>query len=144
VLTILTYRYSSIGHSHITEEIEETISARQAEIITAIGTTDERLTEVRKRLEEINLTGDVQKEVESTDSKADTLRQNEEERKALNVSRKLLDELLLKAQEDAVAKAAVEKQNHSTQVTFGGHNSGFQIGISNGPISGISFGAKST
>jgi hypothetical protein len=137
----LTYRYSSIRHTHITEEIRETISTRQTEITIAIGKSDEQLAEVGKRLQKLNVVGDIQEEVPRTESKADALRQMEEERKALSVSRKLLDKLLLKAQEDAVVKAAAN-QNCSTRVTFGSQNSGFQIGISNGPISGISFGAK--
>jgi hypothetical protein len=46
--------------------------------------------------------------------------------------------------EEVIAKATSESQNRSTQVTFGNQNSGFQIGISYGPISGISFGGKGT
>lgn len=138
----LTYRYSSIRHTHITEEIKKTISTKQIEITSAIGATDLQLAEVGKRLEELNVVGDIQEEVESTENKADALRQIEEERKALSASRKLLDELLSKVQEDSVVKASTENQNRSTQVTYGSQNSGFQIGISNGPISGISFGAK--
>jgi hypothetical protein len=137
-----TYRYSSIRHTHITEEIKKTISTRQIKITTAIGATDEQLAEVGKRLEELNVVGDIQEDIETTESKADALRQIEEEHKALRASRKLLDELLMKVQEDTVVKAAAEDQNCSTQVTFGSQNSGFQIGVSNGPISGISFGAK--
>lgn len=33
-------------------------------------------------------------------------------------------------------------QEISNTVTFGDQNSGFQVGVSNGPISGISFGGK--
>jgi hypothetical protein len=34
------------------------------------------------------------------------------------------------------------RQTGSTTVTFGAQNSGFQAGVINGPISGISFGGK--
>jgi hypothetical protein len=96
--------------------------------------------EAGKRLEELNTASDDQVKAESTENRSDILKQMEEERTALNASRKLLGELLSKVQEDAVAKAAMDSQTRSTTVTFGTQNSGFQIGVSNGPISGISFG----
>ena len=74
-----------------------------------------------------------------------------EERKALSASRKLLDELLLwaqeddvvKDQEDAVVEAETENQNRSPQVAFGNQGSGFMIVNGNAPITG-NFGAKSS
>lgn len=135
-------RYSSIRHSHITEEIKKMIVTKQTDIASAIRTTDKQLAEVGKRLEELDVAGDDQAEAESTKNRADALRQIEEEHKALSTSRKLLNELLSKAQDGAVAKAVTERRTHSTIVTFGAQNSGLQIGVSSGPISGISFGGK--
>jgi hypothetical protein len=54
-----TYRYSSIRHTHITEEIKKTISTRQIEITTAIRIIDKQLAKVGKRLEELNVVGDI-------------------------------------------------------------------------------------
>ena len=73
--------------------------------------------------------------------KAEALRQLEEERKALDTSRKLLIELQAKAQEDTIAKAA-GIQNSSTTVTFGDNNSGFQAQTIYGGVSGLNFGKK--
>ncbi|KAJ5649352.1 uncharacterized protein N7484_003075 [Penicillium longicatenatum] len=42
---------------------------------------------------------------------------------------------LTEAQEDSTLRAAIETQNRSVQVTFGGNNSGIQIGVNNGAIS---------
>jgi pyruvate-formate lyase len=137
----LPYRYSSVRHSHITEEIKKTISTNQAEVNGAITTTDKQLIILENKVEELNLSGD-DEEAAGTEGKAEALRQLEEERKALNASRKLLDELLSKSQEEAVAKAAARSQSSSTTVTFGNQNSGFQAGIINGAVSGISFGGK--
>jgi hypothetical protein len=137
----LPYRYSSVRHSHITEEIKKTISTNQAEVDGAITTTDKQLIILENKVEELNLSGD-DEEAAGTEGKAEALRQLEEERKALNASRKLLDELLSKSQEEAVAKAAARSQSSSTTVTFGNQNSGFQAGIINGAVSGISFGGK--
>lgn len=97
---------------------------------------------VESRLEELNLSSDDQEAAGSTESNAEALQQLEEEREALNASRKVLDELLSKSKEDAIAKAAAKNQSHSTAVTFGNQNSGFQAGSINGAISGITFGGK--
>jgi len=121
VLTLF-YRYSSVRTSHITEEIKKTISTKQAEVKDAITTAD--------------------KQLGPKENKTEALRQLEEERKALDISRKLLDELLSKSQEEAVAKAAAYNQSSSNTVTFGDGNSGFQAGTINGGVSGITFGGK--
>lgn len=77
--------------------------------------------------------------VEST---AVTRGQIEEENKALHTSREILGALLLKAQEDAVVNVAAKDKNEFVHVTFGTNNSGLQIAVSNGAISGITFGAS--
>jgi hypothetical protein len=58
---------------------------------------------------------------------ANTVKQIEEERKALDSSRKLLEELLSGAREEANFKAASEMQSCSTHITFGNPEKGFQI-----------------
>jgi len=136
------YRYSSIRHTHITEEIKKTISTKQTEIEGAITTADRQLIVLESRLEELNLSSDDQEATGSTESNAEALQQLEEEREALNASRKVLDELLSKSKEEAVAKAAAENQSHSTTATFGNQNSGFQAGSIYGSVSKISFGGK--
>jgi hypothetical protein len=136
------HRYSSIRHTHITEEIRKTILTKEAEISKAITSTDRQLAEVESALGEIHLTGSRHERGQNEEDITNAVKQIEEERAALGSSRKLLEELLSKAREDVIARAASESQIRSTQVTFGNNNSGFQIGISNGPISGISFGGK--
>jgi hypothetical protein len=135
-------RYSSIRHTHITEEIKKTISVKEAEITGAIAATDKQLTEVESTLGELHLTDAGQEGAHNVEDKEKALEQIKEEQIALDSSRILLQELLSKAREEVVSRAATESQNRSTQVTFGNQNAGVQIGISNGPISGISFGGK--
>ena len=89
---------------------------------------------LENKLEELNLSGEDEEAAAPKEGKAEALRQFEEEHKALNASRKLLDELLSRLQEEAVAKAA-GNQNHSITVTSGEANTGFQAGIINGPVS---------
>lgn len=139
---ILLHRYSSVRNSHITEEIKRSISTSQAEVKGAITTADKQLIVLESKLEEINLSSDDDEAAGSTEGKVETLRQLEEERKALELSRKLLEELLSKSQEEAVAKAAAGNQGGSTTVIFGNQNSGFQSGVINGPVSRLTFGGK--
>lgn len=60
---------------------------------------------LENKLEEMNLSSDDEEAVASTEGKAEALRQLDEERKALESSRKLLEELLSKSQEEAIARA---------------------------------------
>ena len=137
----MPYRYSSVRHSHITEEIKKIISTKQAEVKSAITTADKQLVVVENKLEELNLSSDDEEATGSREDKTEALRQLKEELIAVKASQKLLNELLLKLQEEALAKAA-GSQSHSTMVKFGNQNSGFQAGIINGGVSGISFGGK--
>jgi membrane-bound lytic murein transglycosylase B len=121
------------------------MSLVQAEIKGVVTTTDKQLVVLESNLEELNLSSDDDEEAGPNEGKAEALQQLEEERKALQVSRALLDELLSKAQEDAVAKAAAKSQDSSTTVntvTFGNQNSGQQAGVINGGVHGAVFGGK--
>ncbi|KAH8758797.1 hypothetical protein BGZ57DRAFT_932395 [Hyaloscypha finlandica] len=133
--------YSSVRNSHVTEEIKKTISTKQDEVNRAITTADQQLVVVENKLEELNLSSDDDDAAGSGKGKAKVLRQLEEELKGVKASQKLLNELLSKSQEEAVAKAA-GNQAGSITVSFGAQNSGFQAGNINGGVSGINFGGK--
>lgn len=135
-------RYSSVRNSHITEEVLKTVSTKQAEVKgPAIATADKQLVVLEKRFEELELSDD-DEAAASTQGKNATLQQLEEERKALDVSRKLLEELLAKSQGEVVAKAAQGNNSAPTTITFGNHSSGFQAGVIHGGVSAITFGKK--
>jgi hypothetical protein len=141
VVSIATL-YSSVRHTYITEEIKKTIAIAEAEVMDAITTTNKQLIVLESKLEELNLSSDDEEAAGPKEGKTEALRQFEEERKAVSASQRLLDELLSKAQEDAVAKAAAKNQGSSTtvtSVTFGNQNSGQQAGVING---GTNFWAK--
>jgi membrane-bound lytic murein transglycosylase B len=120
------------------------MSLVQAEIKGAVTTTDKQLVVLESKLEELNLSSDDDEEAGPKEGKAEAMQQLEEERKALQVSRALLDELLSKAQEEAVAKAAAKSPDSSTTVTatFGNQNSDQQAGVINGGVHGAVFGGK--
>jgi len=115
---------------------------KEAEISKAITSTDAQLAEVESTLGEVRLTDSTREQGQNEEDITNAVKQIEDERAALGYSRKLLEELLSKAREDVIVRAASESQKRSTNVTFGNNNSGFQAGIINGPISGISFGGK--
>lgn len=94
---------------------------------------------LESRVEELSLSDDDEVGAE-TEDKAEALQQLEQERKALNASRRLLDALLSKAQEDAVARAALDHAGGPTNVSFGNNNSGFQSGVVHGGVRGLTFG----
>ncbi|KAL5330959.1 hypothetical protein ACEPPN_000486 [Leptodophora sp. 'Broadleaf-Isolate-01'] len=135
--------YSSVRNSHITEEIKKTISTKQDEVKGAITTADKQLIVLESKVEEMNLSDDDEEVVTLAEGKTEALRQLEEEVNGVKASQKLLNELLPKSQEEAVVKAAgSQSQSGSITVTFGDNSSGFNAGIINGGVSGISFGGK--
>jgi membrane-bound lytic murein transglycosylase B len=100
---------------------------------------------LESKMEELNLSSDDDEEAGPKEGKAEVMQQLEEERKALGASRTLLDKLLSKAQEDAVAKAAAKSQDSSTTVTtvtFGDQNPGQQAEVINGGVHGAVFGGR--
>jgi hypothetical protein len=100
------YRYSSVCHSHITEEIKKTISTMQAEVKSAITTADKHLVVVENKLDELNLGRDEEEVAGSKEGTTEALRQLEEELIAVKASQKLLNELPSKSQDEALTKAA--------------------------------------
>jgi 2,3-bisphosphoglycerate-independent phosphoglycerate mutase len=114
----LPYRYSSVRYSHITEEIKKTISTKQAKVKGAITIADRQLVVLENKLEDLNLSSDDDKAARPKDEgRTEALRQLKEELKGVKESQKLLNKLLSKSQEEAVAKA-VRNQSVLTTVTF--------------------------
>jgi hypothetical protein len=132
-------RYNSIRSGNITEQIKTSISARETEISTAMSSTDMQLAAVETGLEQVRLDDGSADRIQDAEDATNTVKQIVEERNALASSRKLLEELLGRVSEDAIAKAASEMQTSSTQITFGNLERGFQIGTNNATISDIHF-----
>ncbi|KAK1763951.1 hypothetical protein QBC33DRAFT_548404 [Phialemonium atrogriseum] len=139
VVSIATL-HSSLRHTHLTEEVRTMVSNKEAVISNAIAGTDRQLAEVKARFEELNQ-GHQQEQAETKDE-ADERAQIGEEQKTLDASQKLLEELLKTIREEMGRKEA--QKAHMPTVTFGTGNSGLQIGVSNGAISGVTFGVRST
>jgi hypothetical protein len=69
---------------------------------------------LENKLEELNLSSDDDEAAGFRDGKTEALRQLEEEFKGVKASQKLLNELLSKSQEEAVAKAAGNQSGSTT------------------------------
>ncbi|KAK8872329.1 hypothetical protein PGQ11_002843 [Apiospora arundinis] len=123
--------YASIRNGHATEGIKIAISTQQTEITKAIGTTKDRLQAVEDNMMKLE-----------PDPSGQYQPSFEQEQKSFAVSLKLLQELLAKLPAETVAKAAAQSQGSVGTVTFGSQNSGFQAGVINGGVSGISFGKQ--
>ena len=95
--------------------------------------------EVETSLGELHLSSASEEQSDDAEDMANTAKQIEAKRSALSSSRQLLEELLLKAQEQALFKATSESQSHSMHITFGNQGKGFQIGTNNAAISGFHF-----
>lgn len=123
----------------MTEKMENMISARHYEIVTASNTTQAQLAEIEKRLEELRLAREISGNAEEMENKVAAVKQTEEVFKVLQASQKLLHELQRKVKEDAAFKAV--SQDSSSRIIFGTVYSGVQMGTNNGSIN-LTFGAK--
>lgn len=115
--------------------------AKQTEVKSVITTTDKQLADLESKFDDLNLSSD-KEAAYLAGGKVQLLRQLEEERKALNVSKKVLDELLFRAQDGAIMEAAAGHQGGLTTATFGNDISGFQAAVIHGNVSGLNIGAK--
>jgi uncharacterized protein involved in exopolysaccharide biosynthesis len=130
-----------VRNTHITDEIKQMISTKQTEVEGALVEANQQRTVLQHKLDE--LSDDDEEAPESEGGETETMRQLREVLSRVEASQKLLNELLCKSQEEAVAKAAGHSnQNGPTTVTFGANNSGFQANYINGGVSGLSFGVK--
>jgi hypothetical protein len=135
------YRYSSFHQSHVTEENQRAVSERRADIEDAIVVSDEDLAEVQTTLEQLQLAG-ANGEAFGKEGQTDknAVKQVEEEHKALLATKKILEGLLPKTEEQAIKDAGEQAPQQSIQVTFGDNNRGSQIGVNNAPIHDMHFG----
>ena len=114
-----------------------TISKQEADIADSITTTDKLLAEVNTKLGALCMAK--QEEDETEADRTSAISQVAVEQTALGESRKLLEELLSGIH---TAAANVRKDHAQVVNNFGGHNQGMQVGVSNAPISGLTFGKK--
>jgi septal ring factor EnvC (AmiA/AmiB activator) len=114
-----------------------TISQKEAEIAESIAATDKQLAEANANLEALCLAKAEQDETEA--DRASAISQVEVEQSVLKNSRALLDELLSGIH---IAATNAREDQARVVISFGRQNTGMQIGVNHGGISGITFGKK--
>lgn len=125
---------NTLEHSHITED---TRKAKQQEVSLAIQRGDAEDIDIVQRKEELQARDDI------TDGEFGyALQKLEEQKKSLDMSQALLKELLAKVQQPAISQMAAKMKEQAVTVTFGNnnHNTGLQLGVSNGDISYVNYG----
>lgn len=132
--------YGSIRQGRAVESIQGTLQARQQEIVQAVGVTERQLAAMDIHTQPNSENEEMPQHIQSAESTAQAEQRNRDDREALRVSAALLKELSIKSEREELLKAAEREQSRTTTVTFGSNNSGFQTGIINGPVSGITFG----
>lgn len=135
--------HSSIRGQRVTEELKAAITDKEKNITDSITGTDQQLTTVDTRLQQLHSIEGRGQNISGTvdEDEAGMRRVIEEEQTMLRVLLALLEGLKVKTQEEA-KKMADEEQKQSTYVTFGDNNSGFQLGANSGSISGFTFGGR--
>jgi hypothetical protein len=138
-------RHSSILGQQITKELKTTIAAKKKDIADSITSTDQQLTTLDARFKQLDPTdvkrgntSDTEDAYKDKDGMRRTIR---EERAMLYMVLEILEGLKIKTQDEA-KKMEEEERKQSTQVTFGNNNSGFQLGVNSGAISGFTFGGR--
>ncbi|KAH7386066.1 hypothetical protein BKA66DRAFT_440710 [Pyrenochaeta sp. MPI-SDFR-AT-0127] len=125
--------YSSIRNFHISEDLRRSTESNVSDAITS---TKRQLAGIEQDLDQLR--GDNTEQVDECSARA--LRQLREKRTALDCSCRLLEMLRQKASAEAVAEVTSKIQEQTISITFGDNNKGFQTGIINGAVSGLTFG----
>jgi hypothetical protein len=111
------------------------VSERRADIEDAIVVSNEDLAEVQTTLEQLQLADANGEGIgQEGQTNKNAVKQVEEEHKALLSTKKILEGLLPKTEEQAIKDAGKQVPQQSIQVIFGDNNRGSQIGVTNGPV----------
>ncbi|KAJ5682331.1 hypothetical protein N7462_005496 [Penicillium macrosclerotiorum] len=131
VVSIATL-YNSIQHSEVTSQIKSNLASKRTELVVATRSTESRKEEVNKLLKQL-VSVDAEEEEEEEELN-ETIKQLRVERKALEASRKILEELLSKLSDSIGPQATAKIEDYSINVSFAGQNSGIQTAVNHGTI----------
>ncbi|KAF7540073.1 hypothetical protein G7054_g1708 [Neopestalotiopsis clavispora] len=132
--------YGSIRQGRAIESIQGTLQARKDKIVQAVGVAERQLAAMDIYTKPNSENEEMPQHIQSAESTAQAEQRIRDDREALRASAALLKELSIKSEREELLKAAERERSRTTTVTFGNNNSGFQTGIINGSVSGITFG----
>lgn len=132
---------STIDGQRATEQWKTKIAAQQKEIADLNTNISHQLSSLNTQVQQLSPTdvqsGAISGTEDTYEDEAGTPRTIGDEHAILCILLELLEALKTKMQDEA--KKAAEKEQ-DPRVTFGDRNSGFQLGINRGSISGFTFG----
>jgi hypothetical protein len=134
-------RYSTIRNAAATEAISGMMAARQDEMTATIATVNTQIGMAECSLAQMHQSGEDQLSQQEEEDMESATWAIEEELALLRSSQEMMRQLISCMQAE-LAEHAAGASNASSRISFGSNNSGFQIGTSSGPISGISFSRK--
>jgi hypothetical protein len=115
------------------------IASNQIDIKRAVTQAERQLLALEDRVRDLKLEDAGEQRI-GGEATTEDLERLQQERKALDTSRALLEELLSKTSEEAIAKVATAAP--VTTVTFSSDNLGLQAHTINGGVSGNTFGGS--
>lgn len=138
--TLTVPRYSSLRTSRLTQNVHDEISRKEKELAVATQSQNDRLIQVEDSLRQVKLLESTRHDEDEEDMQGAEA-QLEQQAEALKAAHILLPELL--SQLSSGRFEGCGKPGRTNNVSFGDQNSGLQIGVNDGGISGVTIGQRS-
>lgn len=139
---LTSHRYTSLRTGRITEELKNTIATSRKDLSVVARQNNGEIDVVRQSLAEPTA-NDVLPDDPDEETKVGAEAQLSEQKAALELSHHLLAQLQSMLQDDKIGKLAAGRGGNAN-ITFGSITGGFGVGVSNAPISNVSFGSPPT
>lgn len=120
--------------------MKDAIAKREEDLSLVTQSNSNRLAEVERSLEELRLVGGHQDNNDDEEDEESAESQLLEEAEALKAAQSLLPALLARLESGKLEEMERQSRRTNTNVSFGDQNNGFQIGVNDGSISGVTIG----
>lgn len=124
----------------MTEELKNTIATSRGELSIVARQNDGEIAQVSQSLAELTVTDTSVASDEEEDDRISAEAQLSEQKVSLELCQALFAQLQSMLEEDKVEKLGAGGEG-TTNVSFGSITGGFGIGVSNAPISHVTFGS---
>lgn len=124
--------------------MRDEIVKRKGELAIVSQANSDRLAEVERSIRDLELFHNRPDDEDDDEDQESAETQLSEEAKALKAGQVLLPALLAHLSSGRFEEMARQNRSTNTNVSFGNQNSGFQIGVNDGNISGVTIGRQSS
>lgn len=136
---LTSHRYTSLRTGHTTEEVKNSIATSRNDLAIVARQNTGEIARVNQSLEDLSLSDITPANDDEEDDRIGAEAQLAEQKAALELCQNLYAHLQSMLQEEKMEKLAADKGSKTT-VSFGSITGGIGIGVSNAPISGLTFG----